>query len=340
MCGACEYYQATEERILVIKLGAAGDVVRTTPLLYPLRERHPRALIHWVTDFPELLPPEVDRALTLRARDLLVIQNTPYAAVYNLDKDAEACALATMIAAEKKFGFIMAAGVCRPLNEAARHKWLTGLSDPLNQANTLSYLEEIFAICDFTYKGERYIVPIAHTGQFAGLRDSWPVIGLNTGCGRRWSTRLWQLQNWVALAGNLHGQGARVVLLGGPDEHEQNLQIAQETGVLYPGHFSLLEFGELIDSCDLVVTGVTMALHLALGLGKKVVLFNNVFNRHEFEMYGQGEILQPPLDCLGCFKGQCETDCMALISVDRVAAAITRLLPGWPRNDLAVPQGR
>ena len=36
---------------------------------------------------------------------------------------------------------------------------------------------------------------------------------------------------------------------------------------------------------DLVVTAVTMAMHIALGLGKKLVLFNNIFNPHEFELY-------------------------------------------------------
>jgi ADP-heptose:LPS heptosyltransferase len=93
-----------------------------------------------------------------------------------------------------------------------------------------------------------------------------------------------------------------------------------------------MEFIALINSCDLVVTGVTMALHLALGLGKKVVLFNNIFNRHEFEMFGQGEILEPPLSCLGCFKAQCETNCMALITEELVMSAISRLLPDWPKR--------
>ena len=43
---------------------------------------------------------------------------------------------------------------------------------------------------------------------------------------------------------------------------------------------------------------VSMALHVALGLKKKVVLFNNVFNSKEFELYGLGEIVEPEgYDC-------------------------------------------
>jgi heptosyltransferase-2 len=331
-CIDCSHYQATSERILVIKLGAAGDVLRTTPLLYPLKERHPQALIYWVTDFPELVPLEVDRILGLKARDLLILQNTPFSAIYNLDKDPEACSLATMLPAAHKSGFLLENGVCVPVGEPARQKWLTGLSDPLNQANTLSYMEEIFAICDFSYKKEPYILHPPHTGKFDGLKTGFPLIGLNTGCGRRWPTRLWPVSNWISLAENLQTRGANVLLLGGPEEHAQNLEIARQTGVPYPGHHPLQEFIEIVGICDLVVTGVTLALHLVLGLGKKLVLFNNIFNRHEFELYGLGEIIEPPLDCLGCFKGQCETNCMAMITPEVVLEAISRLLPHWEKK--------
>ena len=36
MCDNCDYYDKIEQKILILKLGAAGDVIRTTPLLYPL----------------------------------------------------------------------------------------------------------------------------------------------------------------------------------------------------------------------------------------------------------------------------------------------------------------
>jgi hypothetical protein len=32
-------------------------------------------------------------------------------------------------------------------------------------------------------------------------RDGKQVVGLNTGCGPRWNTRLWKDENWVELAG-------------------------------------------------------------------------------------------------------------------------------------------
>jgi ADP-heptose:LPS heptosyltransferase len=325
-CEDCSFYQAAPERVLIVKLGAAGDVVRTTPLLMPLKERHPEALFYWVTDFPELVPREVDRILTMDARDLLVLQSTPWRSIYNLDKAPEACALAALLPAQEKYGFTMQNGVPVPINDLSRHKWLTGLSDPLNQLNTQSYMEEIFSICGFQYRKEPYIVERDSTPPSLRLKEGVPVVGLNTGCGKRWPSRMWPIHHWRNLIQDLNHLGLQVLLLGGPDEDLMNQQLAKGLGVLYPGHFPLKNFTGVVDACDLVVTGVTLALHIALGLKKKVVLLNNIFNRYEFELFGLGKILEPEVPCLGCFKSSCATDCMALVSPQQVLDAMEELL--------------
>jgi len=61
-------------------------------------------------------------------------------------------------------------------------------------------------------------------------------------------------------------------------------------------------------------------------LNKKIVLFNNIFNRHGFELYGLGEILEPDFDCPCYFTPVCPNDCMQYISVERVLKACTTLL--------------
>src|SRR6185437_12181624 len=45
----CDRYDRIEERVLIIKLDAMGDVLRTTALLPPIRESHPHAGITWIT---------------------------------------------------------------------------------------------------------------------------------------------------------------------------------------------------------------------------------------------------------------------------------------------------
>ena len=57
-----------------------------------------------------------------------------------------------------------------------------------------------------------------------------------------------------------------------------------------------------------------------------MVLFNNIFNKHEFDLYGLGEIIEPDVDCKGCFKTSCETNCMDLIKAGDVISTIERLI--------------
>ena len=37
----CSYYDPVDKKILIIKLGAIGDVIRTTPLLHKLKATYP-----------------------------------------------------------------------------------------------------------------------------------------------------------------------------------------------------------------------------------------------------------------------------------------------------------
>jgi heptosyltransferase-2 len=69
-----------------------------------------------------------------------------------------------------------------------------------------------------------------------------------------------------------------------------------------------------------------MALHIALGLTKEIVLFNNTVNRHEFELYGLGEILEPEFECPCYYSPVCPNNCMQYIYPDRVFQTCQRLL--------------
>src|SRR4051794_16306653 len=45
----CERYEPVREQVLIIKLDAMGDVLRTTTLLPALAQAHPHAAISWIT---------------------------------------------------------------------------------------------------------------------------------------------------------------------------------------------------------------------------------------------------------------------------------------------------
>ena len=56
-CCDCNYYEARGKQILIIKLGAMGDVIRTTPLVVRYKEMFENVHFTWLTEFPDVLPP-------------------------------------------------------------------------------------------------------------------------------------------------------------------------------------------------------------------------------------------------------------------------------------------
>lgn len=306
-CDNCPAYQQIEKRILIIKLGAIGDVIRTTPLVTRYKKIYPNAKFTWLTLFPDILPKnEIHEILKLNTESVLYIQNTQWDIAINLDKEKEASALLKTAGAKEKYGFILKDGVSQPVNELAFHKFKTGLFDDTSKANTKNYCTEIFELCGLDYQGEPYLLDNhAAEGYTWDIDVSKTVIGLNTGCGDRWTTRLWDIEKWADLAKLLLNQGYEVLLLGGAQEDERNKEIQKLSGARYLGYFPLPRFINLIDQCEMVITQVTMGMHLTLGLRKKIVLMNNIFNPHEFDLFGRGEIIAPPKACKCFYRGTC-----------------------------------
>ena len=321
----CTFYDRVGKRILIIKLGALGDVIRTTTLLRKIKKDAPQAEIWWLTLSPDVLPKGIDVVLPFTPQSLATLEAVSFDALYNLDKEKEACALTAKISAKVKKGFTLVDGKAAPIDRDAEHKYLTGVFDDLSQANTKSYQEEIFEICGYTFSGETYMMPELGNYHWK-LPKRKRIVGLNTGCGGRWTSRLWAEESWAMLAKQLKKAGFVPLLLGGEQEHEKNVRLAKKSGALYLGHFSLKQFLSEMNQCELVVTAVTMGMHFAIGLEKKIVLFNNIFNKHEFELYGKGEILEPDFDCDCFYAPVCPNDCMQYLSVKTVFDSCTRLL--------------
>lgn len=303
------YYKTWKKHILIIKLGAMGDVIRTTPLVVRYRELYGDVHFTWLTEFPDVLPPnDIHDILNPTAFNIEKIKTRKFDIAINLDKEEEACKLLQSVSATKKFGFIWENNHLWAATPAAEHKIITGLFDHISKKNTLSYLEEIFEICHLKFNYEEYLL-----NYNKNLADKWKtilqkkangkkIVGLNTGCGNRWQTRLWDKKYWIELINSFDKNTVFPILLGGPQENDKNTFIAENTNAWYGGTFSLEEFIALTSNLDAVVTQVSMMMHIAIGHKIPMVLMNNIFNKYEFEMYERGVIVEPQSGC-DCYFG-------------------------------------
>jgi ADP-heptose:LPS heptosyltransferase len=318
-CADCPYFEPWDKHILMIKLGAMGDVIRTTPLVVRYRKLYGNVHFTWLTQFPDVLPKsDIQDIMTPDAFSLLKIKERKFDIAINLDKEEEACRLLSLVNAKEKYGYIWNNGHLDAATPAANHKIMTGLFDHISIKNTKSYLEEIFEICHLDFQKEEYLLnynkSIAAKWKdiFAEKAQGRKIVGLNTGCGNRWLTRLWPDDYWKEFILSLNSNDILPILLGGPQEHEKNTSLANDTAAWYPGTFSLEEFISLTSNLDVVVTQVSMMMHIAVGHKTPMVLMNNIFNKHEFEMYGRGVIVEPETGCDCYFGNSCsrERSCM------------------------------
>ncbi|GAB3863626.1 lipopolysaccharide heptosyltransferase I [Hymenobacter segetis] len=334
VCAGCPVYAPVTSRILIIKLGAIGDVIRTTPLLRRLRQERPGCYITWLTLTPAILPQsEIEEILKLDYASALQLQAREFDVVINLDKEKEACALLNNITAKEKYGYALRPydGVPWPVNQLAEHKYLTGVFDQVSQANTKPYVQEIFELCGFDFRGEEYVFD-THDDKgydWSALPTTRPRIGLNTGCGDRWTTRLWSTAKWIELITGLQATGYTPVLLGGEAEDARNRELHAATGAAYLGTFPLPQFINLMNQMDGIVTQVTMGMHISIALRKPTILMNNIFNPHEFDLYGRGQIVQPNKDCVCFYRGSCQlgTSCMEDLPAAKVLQAVRESVP-------------
>lgn len=332
---SCDEYVQISHRILIIKLGALGDVIRSTALLVRYRKMYPNAHITWITHSPDILPHDgsIDVIARFEYKSIFPLFTQEFDIAINLDKDAEACTLLATLKAKHKYGYTKINGHLAGTNAAADRKIVTGLFDDESKANTKSYPQEIFDICELDFQKEEPVLNVnnALVKKWNSLKekaDGKKIVGLNTGCGPRWLTRLWPDKYWTELIGHLQKAGYYPVMLGGKDEDERNLAFNKNTGAYYPGTYSLEEFIAITANCDAIVSAVSMMMHIAIGLKRPLVLFNNIFNKHEFEMYGRGIIVEPTSGCDDFYGNTCtrEKCCMNDLPVLDVFAAVKKIV--------------
>lgn len=322
---SCKFY-IKKRRVLILKKGAIGEVMRSTVLFHHLKDYE----ITILTDYPEIINKRiVKNVYKCRPENYLIIKQQEYDLLLSLDKEQDMCALANEINARVKKGFYLdTLGKIMPIDKDAVYLWKRGIDDAFMKNDKKNYSQLIIEASGFKYKGEeQYVLPIFEKKKF--LNTDKKIIGLNTGSSKTWKTRIWPENNWIDLAEKLIEKGYEVVLLGGPDEDEKNKRISKESKAKYFGVMSYVEFISLVDNCDTVVTAVTFTLHVAIGLKKKIILFNNIFNKYEF-LFEKVNIIEPKLSCLGCYKIQFDkycpvTNCMELITVDEVYKNIIRI---------------
>jgi heptosyltransferase-2 len=361
VCDTCKYYTPINKKILIIKLSALGDVVRTTSVLKPLKIKYKNSKILWVTE---------DNAVEVLYNNPYVDEIIPYSQAYqlynshfdiliNLDLDIRALRLTKNLSADKKFGFFLNENneiICS--NEPAEKWFEISHNDVLKRQNEKTYQQYMMEILEFKNLSPKdYPIIINLTKEEKKFAEEFAkkfsitkndlVIGINLGGGDKWQKKEYPVEQTVELIKLLvqsselrvkkvktknKNTGVKVLLFGGEKEEERNKKIVSlvnnplliDTGCKN----TLREFFSLINLCDILVTSDTLALHVALALNKKVVVLFGPTSYNEIELYGLGKKIVSPVKCVVCYNRTCDKkpDCMQLIKPKDIYDTILNLI--------------
>lgn len=349
-CRGCADFAPLGPRVLMVKLGALGDVLRTTPLIKALKEQLPGCGITWLTapSARGLLEhnPGIDRLWVTGAESLARLMVESFDRVICLDKEPAAVSAATLAAAPEKFGYgLTPTGRLTVFNAAAVESLRLGLSDELKfRLNQKTYQRLAFEAAELDWRpGYDYDLPLSSEDHrradalLSGHSGEGPLIGFNLGGGSVFACKRWKSGHFLDLAGLIADRwpGARILAFGGPEESKRLprfLSAARERGLkqVIDGGWnnSFTGLTALLARCDAVVSGDSLALHLALAAGSPCLVLIGSTAPAEIELYGRGEMLVTDLDCAPCYGRTCprEDDCMTRFKPEMVMNRLARVV--------------
>ncbi|MFA5011506.1 MAG: glycosyltransferase family 9 protein [Ignavibacteria bacterium] len=345
VCSDCPHFSPKGKMILIIKLDAIGDVLRTTSLLHSLKEANPGSYVSWLTksNASDMFRNNhlVDEVLIYESGNLnAVLSIIEYDVIINLDPSPVSSSLASFAKGKTKIGFgLDLKGNVYPFNKQAEEWFEMGAFDNLKAKNTKTYQQIIHEICSLPYSKGKIIFNITEDESlFAkefydknSLSKYKKIIGINAGASNRWQFKKWRLEGYAELIKALHKKyNCAFLLFGSKNEKDINDYLSKECKNVFDtgSENSLREFASYINLCDVLVTGDTLALHVATALEVPSVCIFGPTSHTEIEDYGLVRKIYPNMDCLVCYKNKCDfkPNCMELVTTDMVFNEVVNIL--------------
>src|SRR6187399_289799 len=263
--------------ILIVKLGATGDVVRTTPLL-----RRFEGHVTWVTASKNMvllenlegLPVTLD---VINWESRASLKGRKFDLLIHLEDDLETASIQEIVQCGRKFGaYSNENGQMLYTSDASEWFDLSLISvhgikqaDELKVRNRRTYQELVFKGLGLNFSGEEYVLPPTRQS------DLKADVAIAPEAGSVWPMKKWAHYEW--LKGELESRGLKVNYL--------------------PTRATLAEHLADVRAHRCLVSGDSLPMHLALGSGIPTVSLFNCTSPWEIYDYGLlTKIISPLLE--------------------------------------------
>jgi ADP-heptose:LPS heptosyltransferase len=285
------------DRVLLVRLGAVGDVLRALPVARRVRSAFPGLHLSWIVEdlSRPLLEghPDVDAVIPFPRREMRAIgrpatflaalrglqerlRKGDFTAAIDLQASFKSGAVALLSGAPRRIGF--APGHCRELSFLFSNEWAPLSSPWLNRVDR--NLEMAAALGARSGAADAVIPERPQEGREAAavLEDlapgGGPAVVFSPGVSRRQAWKAWPGWHYGRLAGLLQrSRGVRPIVVWGPGEEDLARSIARAAGpsVALAPPTGLRLLAALLRRSTVFVGADTGPMHLAWVTGCRVV---------------------------------------------------------------------
>ena len=285
------------DRLLIVRLGAVGDVLRAIPAVHAIRGTFPHIHLSWMVEdlsFPLIDGhPDVDQTLRFPRRELgawrrpwvaadhlsrlkTALRSQGFTVALDLQASFKSGLLTLLSGAARRVGFSPAH--CREMSFVFTNEWVGLSSRWLNRVER--NLEMAQAVGASTADPRLPLPERPEEGEEAEallrrlLPGGEPRVLVSPGASRRQAYKRWPGSHFARLAARLSRDHAtRLVVVWGPGEEElaRSVVAASEGGALLAPATSLRLLAAMLRRASLFVGADTGPMHLAWAVGCPVV---------------------------------------------------------------------
>jgi len=320
-------------QILIIKLGALGDVVLAAPLFARLLDAHASDRVTLLTapEYRELLGGFHGlRVIGFKRRGLINMLRLlrwllaqQFDVVYDLQGSLRSRVMTLLTQAQLRAGPAPALAYTHAPSAANRR--------PLH---AFERFNAVLRVAGVEAAAASPCLPVRAAA--AARVDAWlrqqgfdgrRLALLHAGASPRWSSKRWPEAYFLELAMALEAVGLSVIWLGGEMERESNRRLAEQTGMDASAVFSLSELAALGRHAAFALTNDSGPMHLLACAGLPVyACFGPTDWRRSHALGQSARVLLNPVPCSPCQRPVCPPQrqhaCLRGLSPDTVLAKL------------------
>ena len=271
------------DRILIVRLGALGDIVHAVPAAAALRRAFPQATIDWIVDVRQReileLVPVVDHRIPVNTSSpglllsaLRHLRRERYDVALDLQGLLKSAVLARLSGARRVVGF--PAELLRERAARFLYTETAGDASPHVIDKNLSMLKVLgirMPEVEFPLEDRNPAIANEARGRL-GIAGSMRFVILNPGAA--WPNKRWPAVYFAEVARGLaQRQGLRSLVIWGPGEEHlaESVVTASDGAAALSPKTTLADLVSLIKSADLMISGDTGPMHIAAASGTPLV---------------------------------------------------------------------